>query len=585
MSVLSVFRGGFTRRAAQAVTGATLRELKGLVDKSLVAHTAMGRYEIHELLRQYAGERLEAHPYSAHAARDRHSAYYAGFLGRWQRELKSARQQTALAEIEADAENTRAAWDWAVERGQVESLDQGMEGLCLFYERTARFERGDKACRGAAERLAEIGASAGGPAVARAQARALTWRAVFHDYLSRYESARGSLRASLSLLDDAALADVDVRQERAFVLRQEGNVASRLGELERARGQFEGSLALYRELEDRWGTAMTLVALGWTAWGLGAYAEMEAWTREALVLRRALGDQRGVADSLYSLSFALLGQGQYEEAGRLAREAIAIGRETGDRIYLAWGLMAHGDVLSALGKYPEALAAFEESVAISDELETPAWKAVAIMLLGHAQTNLGHYRDARVALQSSLRMARERGYSLAIRRSLLFLGCVALAEGAYAEARRWLQELFTVAQASSGLLRQTVEAEIGLYLGLAEWGQGNLGPARDQFSTGLKIMVELWPQGYWWEDAWVAAIALLLADEGDAYAERAVELYALACRNPGFANSRMWQDIVGKHITAVAETLPPEVVAAAQERGRARDMDATIQELLEELGG
>ncbi|HSR29272.1 MAG TPA: protein kinase, partial [Anaerolineae bacterium] len=55
---LSVFRGGFLREAAQAVTGATLRELKALVDKSLLHRTPTGRYEIHELLRQYGLEKL-----------------------------------------------------------------------------------------------------------------------------------------------------------------------------------------------------------------------------------------------------------------------------------------------------------------------------------------------------------------------------------------------------------------------------------------------------------------------------------------------------------------------------------------------
>jgi hypothetical protein len=62
-----------------------------------------------------------------------------------------------------------------------------------------------------------------------------------------------------------------------------------------------------------------------------------------------------------------------------------------------------------------------------------------------------------------------------------------------------------------------------------------------------------------------------------------VELYALASRYKYVANSRWWEDIVGKHVSAIAATLPPEVVAAAQERGRARDLWATAEELLAEL--
>jgi len=75
--------------------------------------------------------------------------------------------------------------------------------------------------------------------------------------------------------------------------------------------------------------------------------------------------------------------------------------------------------------------------------------------------------------------------------------------------------------------------------------------------------------------------ALSMADEGQT--ERAAEVYALVSRYPFVANSRWFEDVAGRHIAAVAATLPPEVVAAAQERGRARDLDATVEELLAEL--
>ena len=79
----------------------------------------------------------------------------------------------------------------------------------------------------------------------------------------------------------------------------------------------------------------------------------------------------------------------------------------------------------------------------------------------------------------------------------------------------------------------------------------------------------------------LTAITLRLADEGQKV--RAVELYALASRYAFVANSRWFEDVAGKHIAAVAATLPPEVVAAAQERGKARDLWATAEEMLKEL--
>ena len=76
--------------------------------------------------------------------------------------------------------------------------------------------------------------------------------------------------------------------------------------------------------------------------------------------------------------------------------------------------------------------------------------------------------------------------------------------------------------------------------------------------------------------------ALILADEGQH--ERAVELYEMALRYPYVANSRWFEDVAGKEIAAIAAALPPAVVAAAKERGRARDELATIEELIAEWG-
>ena len=50
-------------------------------------------------------------------------------------------------------------------------------------------------------------------------------------------------------------------------------------------------------------------------------------------------------------------------------------------------------------------------------------------------------------------------------------------------------------------------------------------------------------------------------------------------------NSVWFADVVGNEITAAAESLPPEVVAAAKDRGRARDLWETARELLAELEG
>ena len=60
---MSVFRGGFTRESAQDVAGASLRARSTLVRQSLLRRDPVsGRYDMHELLRQYAEGRLAERP-------------------------------------------------------------------------------------------------------------------------------------------------------------------------------------------------------------------------------------------------------------------------------------------------------------------------------------------------------------------------------------------------------------------------------------------------------------------------------------------------------------------------------------------
>ena len=75
LAKLSVFRGGFTRRAAEQVAGASLRTLSGLVNKALLSMDPDGRCSMHKLLRQYAAEQLETED-SGDAVRRAHSIYY-----------------------------------------------------------------------------------------------------------------------------------------------------------------------------------------------------------------------------------------------------------------------------------------------------------------------------------------------------------------------------------------------------------------------------------------------------------------------------------------------------------------------------
>jgi len=327
-AALSVFRGSFTREAAQEVASASPRELLALVDKSLLHRTAEGRYEVHELLRQHAAEQLATSPDKERGICDRHAAYYAAALEHWAADLKGPRQQAAVAEMEAEIEDARAAWDWAVQQGQVEHLDQAMDGLGWFYFWRGRYAEGESTYRAAVDALSTAGPGRSTARVSwqRTLARVLAWQSIPNMDLGYTETVRDLSRRSLALLEECERAGDEVRLERAFALFVAGAWACQCSDGRETRILLEQSVDLYRALGARWETAGVLSWLGATLQALGLYEQAAQACREALAIHRQLGDQRGIAESLGGLGWVLLDQGDLAEAERLLREGLARSR-------------------------------------------------------------------------------------------------------------------------------------------------------------------------------------------------------------------------------------------------------------------
>src|SRR5688500_8333010 len=110
---LSVFRGGFTREAAQAVASEDRRMLSLQAGKSLIQPKVNTRYTLNQLLRPYGVSHLNASG-AASATQETHSAFFINFLAQREEDVKGRRQIAALREISDDFENIRKAWLWSL---------------------------------------------------------------------------------------------------------------------------------------------------------------------------------------------------------------------------------------------------------------------------------------------------------------------------------------------------------------------------------------------------------------------------------------------------------------------------------------
>ncbi len=362
---LSVFRGGFSRQAAQAVAGASLSELRALADRSLLRYTSAQRYEVHEIVRQYSAKKLDAAGPAREAVCARHSAYYAALMARAWEDLRGLRQQAVLSEMEIDGDNLRTAWDWAVARQRVDLLAQAMAGLLSFFWSHGRYQEGEALLHAAVERLG--GESGHRPEVLRLLAEAMVWQANFCRLLGRGEQCEQLLSDGRALLDRLELAGQDVRSEKAFLFRIGGHAAFK-GDYGQARRLYGKSLELSRALDDRWGMAHALSGLGRVALFAGEIGEAGRGLEECLAIRQALGDPRGTVSCMADLAEVEMLRGHFAEAERLARESCARSRKVGGRAESAYGLLVWGEMLEAAGRFAEARQRLEESLAGYEEL-------------------------------------------------------------------------------------------------------------------------------------------------------------------------------------------------------------------------
>jgi DNA-binding SARP family transcriptional activator len=256
---LSIFRGGFEREAAEVVTGASLADLSGLFDKSLLQVGDSGRYQLYGAIHRYAVQKLRHTSDDYERARDLHSLFYLDFLRAQEAPLKGAHRERARGAIMAEMENVRAAWRWALKRGRWLEIKPAMLALWCLYEANGEVREGDDEFGRAVSGLRDYcaGLTAAAPAAARADGRrilglALACHGWFQIRLGAFEGGKALLEESLSRLRPLA--------ERAQPETAHAALFFGLGSLyfggdpRTARDLLYESLALFEGLNDTWGT-------------------------------------------------------------------------------------------------------------------------------------------------------------------------------------------------------------------------------------------------------------------------------------------------------------------------------------------
>ena len=551
---LTVFRGGFTREAAEAVAEASLWVLMGLVNKSLLQREPTGRFEIHELLRQFGAEKLAQDSAQETTARDRHSAFYCAFLHQREADLQGGRQQAALSEIEVDLENVRRAWAWAIENGSFEAVEQALESLYEFYLIQSRFQEGHDTFGRAVTRIQAETQKPSEPTAELSEivlTKLLARQGAFGSELGRPEAAREQIQHSLTLA-----RRLDIPREQALCLNVLGDIRQDQGEPLEAEQQYQESLAISQKSGDQLAKAASLEKWGWMKTQQGDYDRAYRLFQQSLNLYRDVEHSFGIAKLLDRVALTALGKGQYSEAKQFWAESLTISKELGSNLGIASALGGLASVAWGLGgddRLDQAEQLLQKRLAITQELGHPGELGFSFCQLAYIYNDMEDYQEARKYALEALKISKGIGYTWTISRSLSVLSVTAANLKDFQAAWNYIYEALEIAvdtQTHPLILLALMHLAILLAKDTNRFKHEETDPNEEAISIKLSK-------------------------------ERAIEILTLVMNHP--TTWQVYKDKAARLQVELATELPPEVVAAAQERGKPRDLMDTVRELLAEL--
>lgn len=513
LSAISVFIGEFRLEVAEYIIAGALdlarRSAPGeftyvpeplllvsaLVDKSLVRrvtaktrlYKTVDRFEMHELIRQYAVEKLQDDPGLAQLVIQRYSNYYLHLLDGLFNDIRGERQLDAMDLIGSDIVAIRSAWQSAFSGSYLPVSRRAVETLFQFYNVHSLYNEGEEDFIRAASGIeqwmrAEQIPAADCPGMLAVHALSLFGAGFFCSGRGDINRAAQLYAQSLEILP--LLKEID---RTTLLMYLEFDYTQ--PQASTAAAQFDQSLAVLRAAGDRWGVAALLLSHGLYCQSyLPDLGKAASLIQESLSIFRELGDRWGMEVCYNNLALQMYGQGEYEQVKLLTLEGLALSQALADRWQVAEGLLNLGQADTALGNYARAKDDYQTSLSIMRELGSRRSIATHLACLGYVQYLLGEYQDAEVSFKEALWLTEEINDRREVGMEYINLGNVARAQQKIAEARNLYQDALSIMDAINEHWGKSVALK---RLGSLSFAVGEISQAWDYYLRALAISLDI----------------------------------------------------------------------------------------------
>ncbi|RIK37336.1 MAG: hypothetical protein DCC55_24640 [Chloroflexi bacterium] len=406
---LAIFRGAFTREAAQQVAGVSLLDISSLVDKSL-CHRYTGRFGIHELLRQFAFEHLDEDEKSALFAQ--HSRYFGELLASHQPSIMTAAEGAMVRTIADEFDNILAGWRYLLntiqQKGATEESDRLLGGyvpvLAAYFDRRSLFWEGRRLFEAAISILNEAPSkrTAENGATYEALLQLQIERAGMGMHLGRYQEAKEILLALLPVLRTGTN-----RRQLADALTYLGPAQMRLGEYVEVERYLEEAVHIYEQLGLRLASTWPVINLGLVKSLREQFDEARAYYQKAVEIYEEVGYATGLARCLSNIGSTYVGAVNVNQAVGYYERAYEYAKESNNRLWLGIILNNLAECAYKRGAYHESKEQYAKSLVLFRELNEMRWVTISLADASFPLIALDDLETVAGNLRESLQVAQQ----------------------------------------------------------------------------------------------------------------------------------------------------------------------------------
>jgi len=465
---IAIFKGGFEEDTVKEMFGFNSHSLTSLVDKSWMRVSFQGRYDLHEIVRQFAEQKLKERGEWENAVESL-SNYCLHFLSVQAQNFEVGDQSACLKCIELELDNIKVAWDWVLHTGQFSKLTTCTDILYQFFNIRSRFVQGIEWFEQVKIRVENRPDLELLYAMVLNRIGSLAYKARQSELASKYLASCLNLLEKLQNTPEKAfclinLGYIEFRSKKNFQealkyatqsmqLYQNiqdssgeshaailmGLILNRMSDHDSAEKALQHSLILARENKNERRMVAPLNILGDIACIKGEYGKAELFFKEGLDIAIKLGDRFNQGILLNNLATLFHYSKEYDMERKVLLESLAICEEIGDQDGIALAYNNLSEVYMVKGEFEQAIHYAEMGLAIGQQIGEEWTIIVSLNNLGEAHLGSGKYQQAMEQLGKAVCMAYEIGSMDLVTRIVVNMGRVFFKEGKDQEARDWLQ--------------------------------------------------------------------------------------------------------------------------------------------------